>query len=130
MIYFVDVKACQNVVLGYVTGAGADESIPILIVSLNLAQGRLRIFAPKPWPEFVASDDQEYLDDLIEDWNSRPTEQLPLLMKQLTELSLGVLRTIDSATRNSDEVQNIAQGLLTQSTHNSGSEIHCFEHRI
>jgi len=90
MIYFVDVKDCQNVVLEYISCPGAAEGIPILVVSLDRTQGRLRIFAPQPWPEFVVSDDREYLDDLIDDWNSRPPEQLSLLMEQLSELSLGV----------------------------------------
>ena len=125
----VDVKNCQNIVLGYVSFDGPAEGIPVLVVSNDNAQGGLRIFAPQPLPDFVASDDQEYLDGLIEDWSSRPIEQLPLLMEKLGNLSLGVLRTIGSVTCNSDEVQKIALEFLTRSTHNSGAKIVCFDHQ-
>ena len=61
----------------------------------------LEIVVPFAWQSGVATGDREYLEELMTDWQGMAADEIPGLLQQLSELSIGPLRAVESGVLDS-----------------------------
>jgi hypothetical protein len=69
--------------------------------------GHLRIVRPEEWPDWLSLQHRGYLTELMDDWNHTPLSELPLLLDQLAELSIGPLRSAGHGQCTSKQIDAI-----------------------
>lgn len=98
------------VFLHFVSGSdeGFREPIPLLIVHGN---GKLQIHIAANWESRLNKMDRDYLDGLQNDWRNASTKEIPAILDQLAELSVGPLRTVEAGTAGADMLNELLQQL-------------------
>ena len=77
------------------------HAIPLAVVAKG---SELRVAIVPGWRDMVDPQDCEYLDELIHEWRATPANEFQDLMRQLSELSIGPLRAVESGLGGADEV--------------------------
>jgi hypothetical protein len=86
------------------------------IAVLILFNGKaLQVIVPPAWQQKFGADDREYLTEMIKDWGRKPTAEIPELMRELAELSVGSLRAMESGHVESDDRANLIQRVSDRS---------------
>jgi hypothetical protein len=86
------------------------------IAVLILFNGKaLQVIVPPAWQQEFGADDREYLTEMIKDWGRKPTAEIPELMRELAELSVGSLRAMESGHVESDDRANLIQRVSDRS---------------
>lgn len=70
-----------------------DVAIKILVVRNGPS---LEVSLPANWQEQLSGGDREYVSELVNDWRSANADSIPLLLRELSQLAVGPLRTIES----------------------------------
>jgi len=65
-------------------------NIPLLVIEKD---SRLQVVIRNGWDCDLSSSDREYLSELISDWHSASGDEIHAILDQLSELSVGPLRT-------------------------------------
>jgi hypothetical protein len=89
------------------------EGINLLV--LNSRNGApLRVWAHPDWKQRVDAEDQAYLSDLIEEWRSASTAEIPALLDELSRQSHGPLRVFRRGDVSAGECRALTEGLVEQ----------------
>jgi hypothetical protein len=56
----------------------------------------LEVSLPAHWGESLSDEDREYLSELVSDWQSARGESVPAILRELSQLAVGPLKTVES----------------------------------
>ena len=73
-----------------------EESKQRVFVLVNQDRGSLELFVRPGWEMGMEAEDRDYFAELMKDWSETPSEEIPSLLEQLAELSIGPLQAIES----------------------------------
>jgi hypothetical protein len=80
--------------------AGCTTEIRLLILEDGPA---LEIVIRPDWRIGLGPEDQEYLSELMRDWRRATPPEIPILLGNLSELSIGPLQTVDTGLVDPEE---------------------------
>lgn len=87
--------------LYYYTGSDPSDGarLPLLVVG---NQSGIEVVIAPNWQENLDLESREYLEGLIADWRSLDSGQIPALLRQISELSMGPLRAVESGVTDAE----------------------------
>jgi hypothetical protein len=108
---------CRFVKIMYSPSAQSGTELPCLVVASTFpcckeAECAITIIRPSLWPEEIPKEHHEYLDGLIEDWERTPASEIPILLEQLSHLSIGPLRQAEAGYCAPESIQTIGVEFL------------------
>lgn len=65
----------------------------------------LKIFTEQHWDSALEAEDREYLMGLLEDWRHASPDEIPAILDELSELSVGSLRAVESGVADGDKLK-------------------------
>jgi hypothetical protein len=89
----LELSRLRFVLLHYSPTSAHTERPEIRVLVISRASG-IEVHTEQRWQEGLSAQDCEYLSELIRDWEQ--TTDTDTLLRELEELSIGPLRTIDS----------------------------------
>lgn len=88
----------QFVLLDYRPGHGAGTGIPVLVMS---GRSSVEVSVRREWEHGLAEAERDYLAELMREWRETEAAEIPELMRELAEISVGPLRTMEWGTADS-----------------------------
>lgn len=79
-------------------------AIPLLIVQTG---GKLSVHIEPQWESGFDRNDREYLSGLLDDWSDASEKEIPAILDQLSELSIGPLRAVESGVADSERLRTL-----------------------
>lgn len=61
------------------------------------------------WRSGLEATDAEYLGDLLAEWAEKPLDEIPALLEQLSELSIGPLGVVEAGIADEQKVKHLLE---------------------
>jgi hypothetical protein len=84
-----------------------------VFVFVSQDRASLELFIRPQWDDGMEAEHRDYLIELMKDWSKTPSEGIPSLLEQLSELSIGPLRTIESGILDQKERDRLISHVLS-----------------
>jgi hypothetical protein len=95
----MDQKTSTFVSFQYVPVPNSEAAIALLVLA---DVSRIEVVIQPGWEANLDPNDREYLTELIADWRSANAADIPALLRQLAELSVGPLRAVESGVTDAE----------------------------
>jgi hypothetical protein len=80
----------------YVLLAFNPDSPPEVRILVARKGTSLEVSLPAGWDATLSAEDREYLSELVSDWRNAKGDSVPVILRELAQLAVGPLRTVES----------------------------------
>ncbi len=104
-------SAYRCVLLGLSLSALDDDSRPSILLAYQASTDSLRVVVSEKDLSLLPRGAKDYVDACVSDWRETAPGDIPCLLASLSELSTGLLRTLDVTEKSEHELELLIDAL-------------------